>query len=79
MKTLSLKLDSEVFEETEAIIKDKKIARNRYINQALEFYNRYQKRKKLSTEFAEASDLSKESSSEIMAEFDALIEENEAI
>ncbi len=79
MKTLSLKLDRDVFEETEAIIKDKKVPRNRYINQALEFYNKYQKRKKLSAEFAEASDLSKESSSVIMAEFDALIEEDEAI
>ncbi|PZX49380.1 hypothetical protein [Algoriphagus chordae] len=79
MKTLSLKLDKEIFEETEAIIKDKKVARNRYINQALEFYNRYQMRKKLSAEFGEASDLSKESSSVIMAEFDALIEDDEAI
>lgn len=79
MKTLSLKLDKEIFEETEAIIKDTKVARNRYINQALEFYNNYQKRKKLSSEFAFASNLSKESSTEIIAEFDALIEEDEAI
>ncbi|MCE7054348.1 hypothetical protein LZF95_06655 [Algoriphagus sp. AGSA1] len=77
MKTLSLKLDRDIFEETEAIIKDKKVPRNRYINQALEFYNRYQKRKKLSVEFAEASILAHESSSEIIAEFDALIEEDE--
>lgn len=79
MKTLSLKLDEHVFEETEEIIKDKKIARNRYINQALEFYNKYQKRKKLSAAFAEASSLTKESSREILAEFDALIEEDEAV
>ncbi|WP_339702252.1 hypothetical protein [Algoriphagus aquimarinus] len=79
MKTLSLKLDKDIFEETEEILKDKKVARNRYINQALEFYNKFQKRKKLSAEFAEASNLAKESSSEILAEFDALIEEDEAI
>lgn len=79
MKTLSLKLDKDIFEETEQILKDKKVARNRYINQALEFYNKFQKRKKLSAEFSEASDLSKESSSEILAEFDALIEEDKAV
>ena len=79
MKTLSLKLDTKVFEETEAIIRDKKVARNRYINQALEFYNRYQKRKKLSSEFARASDLTKESSYEILTEFDALLEQDETV
>lgn len=79
MKILSLKLDTEVFKETEAIIKDKKVARNRYINQALEFYNSYQKRKKLRTEFAKASLLTQESSLEIHAEFDDLLEEDETI
>jgi 3-methyladenine DNA glycosylase AlkD len=79
MKTLSLKLDKDIFEETEQILKDKKVARNRYINQALEFYNKFQKRKEMSAAFAEASSLAKESSSEILAEFDALIEEDEAV
>jgi hypothetical protein len=31
MKTLSLKLEEEILEETEAIIKNKNIPRNRYI------------------------------------------------
>lgn len=75
MKTLSLKLDTEIFNETEAIIKDKKVARNRYINQALEFYNSYQKRNKLRDEFAKASALTKESSFEILSEFDEMFEE----
>ena len=39
MKTLSLKLDENIFEETEEMIKLKGIARNRYINEALDFYN----------------------------------------
>jgi metal-responsive CopG/Arc/MetJ family transcriptional regulator len=79
MKTLSLKLDEDIFEETEKILKDKKVARNRYINQALEFYNKFQKRKDLKAEFAEASSLTIESSTKIIAEFDTLIEEDEAI
>lgn len=79
MKTLSLKLDLEIFEETEKIIKDKKVPRNRYINQALDFYNNFQKRKKLATEFANASGLVGNNSLEILAEFDALIADDETI
>ncbi len=75
MKTLSLKLDDHIFEETEEILKEKKVARNRYINEALEFYNKFQKRKKLAAEFKKASGLAKESSLELIAEFDALMDD----
>lgn len=75
MKTLSLKLNDSVFEETEDILKEKGIPRNRYINEALEFNNRYQKRKKLAKAFAKASAMVKDSSVEVNAEFDQLIDE----
>ena len=75
MKTLSLKLDENIFDETEEILKEKKVARNRYINEALEFYNKFQKRKKLAAEFQKATGLAKESSIEIIAEFDSLMED----
>lgn len=75
MKTLSLKLDEDIFDETEEILKEKKVARNRYINEALEFYNKFQKRKKLAAEFEKASGLSRESSLELIAEFDAMIDD----
>lgn len=75
MKTLSLKLDENIFAETEEILKEKKVARNRYINEALEFYNKFQKRKKLAAEFEKASGLARESSLELIAEFDALMED----
>ncbi len=78
MKTLSLKLDENIFAETEEILKDKKVARNRYINEALEFYNKFQKRKKLAAEFQKASGLARESPLELIAEFDSLID-NEAV
>ena len=45
MKTLSLKLDDIVFEETEQLLETIKKPRNRYINEALQYYNRLQKRK----------------------------------
>jgi hypothetical protein len=75
MKTLSLKLNQSVFEETEDILKEKGIPRNRYINEALDFYNRYHKRKKLAQAFAKASKLVRDSSLEVNAEFDRLIDE----
>lgn len=41
MKTLSLKLDDSVFEETEKVVAELKPARNRYINEALTLYNQF--------------------------------------
>lgn len=43
-KALSLKMDNRIFEETESVLKKIRIPRNAYINQAVEFYNRFQKR-----------------------------------
>jgi len=75
MKSLSLKLDDSVFEETEKILKEKGIDRNRYINEALDFYNRYYHRKKLAKAFEKATNMVRESSMEINAEFDQMIDE----
>jgi metal-responsive CopG/Arc/MetJ family transcriptional regulator len=75
MKLLSLKLDEPIYKETEEILKEKGIPRNRYINEALDFYNRYHKRKKIAKAFAKASVLVRESSMEINAEFDQLIDD----
>jgi hypothetical protein len=75
MKTLSLKLDENIFEETEEMVRLKGIARNRYINEALDFYNRFQKRKKLANAFKTASSSVTDSSMLINEEFDRLIDE----
>lgn len=76
MKTLSLKLDDAVFEETEKVLEQVKISRNRYINEALEFFNQVQKRKLLAETLAIESILVSENSMEVLREFDQL-EENE--
>ncbi len=44
MKIISLKIDDSIFGETEDILSRIKKPRNRYINEAIEYYNRYQKR-----------------------------------
>ena len=48
MKTLSLKLDEMIFEETEELLSKLSKPRNRYINEALHYYNQVQKKKLIS-------------------------------
>ena len=43
-KALSLKMDDQIFEETEHILKKIHVPRNAYINQAVRFYTRFQKK-----------------------------------
>jgi hypothetical protein len=40
MKTVSLKIDDSIFVETEKILARIKKPRNRYINEAIDFYNK---------------------------------------
>ena len=44
MKNISLKLDDAIFSETEEILVRVKKPRNRYINEAIEFYNKVQRK-----------------------------------
>lgn len=76
MKTLSLKLDDAVFDETEKVLEQMKISRNRYINEALVFFNKVQKRKLLAETLAAESRLVGLDSMEILKELDQL-EEND--
>lgn len=75
MKRWTIQLNEPVFKETEDILKEKGIPRNRYINESLDFYNRYHKRNKLAKAFAKASQLVRDSSMEVNAEFDLLVNE----
>ena len=43
MKTVSLKIDDSIFGETEKILTRIKKSRNRYINEAIEYYNKIQR------------------------------------
>lgn len=72
MKTLSLKLDDIVYEETEQLLEKIKKPRNRYINEALQYYNRIQKRKIMSKLLIFESKLVSEESMKVLNEFDNL-------
>lgn len=70
MKTVSLKIDDSIFVETEKILARIKKPRNRYINEALEYYNRIQKRMILEKKLEKESELVKMDSISVLKEFE---------
>lgn len=75
MKTLSLKLDTEIFNEAEEITSKLKLARNRYINEAVSIYNQFNRRRILKTQLAKESKLVSNSSIDVLHEFEELMDE----
>jgi hypothetical protein len=75
MKTISFKIDDSIFIETESIVAVVKKPRNRYINEALDHYNKIQKRKILEYQLKKESLLVKENSMSVLKEFEGI--ENE--
>lgn len=76
MKTLSLKLDDTTFDEAEEITTQLNIARNRYINEAVSVYNRYNKRKILKGKLLKESKLTMKDSLKVLHEFEKFVDEN---
>jgi hypothetical protein len=72
MKTLSLKLDNSVFEETEQLLDKIQKTRNRYINEALQYYNQIQKKKLIEQLLIMDSKLVSDESMKVLHEFENL-------
>jgi len=72
MKTVSLKIDDEIFGETEKILSTIKKPRNRYINEAIEVYNKMQRRKILEQKLSKESSLVKKESMAVLKEFEEI-------
>ena len=72
MKNVSLKIDDTIFDETEKILLKIKKPRNRYINEALDYYNRLQKRLLLEKKLKAESDLVRKDSMSILTEFEEI-------
>lgn len=72
MKTVSLKIDELIFGETEKILSQIKISRNRYINEAIDYYNKAQKRQVLEKQLKAESELVKKESMSILSEFEKM-------
>lgn len=75
MKTLSLKLDDDVFEETDRIAGKLNIARNRYINEALEAYNLLISRKLLKEKLLRESNQVSKTSMEVLKELERITDD----
>ena len=72
MKTVSLKIDDSIFGETEKILTNISIPRNRYINEAIAHYNKYQKRQILEKKLKTESNLVKKESMNVLKDFENL-------
>jgi hypothetical protein len=72
MKTLSLRLDEIIYEETEKLLEKIKKPRNRYINEALHYYNQIQKMKIISEQLMKESKLVSDESMNVLNEFEKL-------
>ena len=75
MKILSIKLDNGVFEETDRIASKLNIARNRYINEALEAYNMLISRKLLKQKLLKDSNQVSKTSMEVLAQLEKITDD----
>lgn len=72
MKTVSLKIDDSIFGETEKILSRIKKPRNRYINEAIDYYNRLHRRLILEKKLKKESDLVKKDSMSVLKDFEEI-------
>jgi metal-responsive CopG/Arc/MetJ family transcriptional regulator len=72
MKTISLKIDDSIFGETEKILSRIKKSRNRYINEAIDYYNQHQRRSILENKLRNESELVKKDSLSVLEEFETI-------
>lgn len=72
MKTVSLKIDDSIFGETEKILSGIRVSRNKYINEAIDYYNKIQKRRILEMKLKVESQLIKNDSLEVLHEFEKI-------
>ncbi len=76
LKSVALKLNAPVFEETNKIVLKLNTNRNRYINEAVELYNQYNKKKLLKKQLSYESSITKVDSLERLADFEMMIDGN---
>jgi len=72
MKIVSLKIDNSIFNETEKILSRIRKPRNRYINEAIDFYNKYHHRQILEEKLKKESDMVKSDSMSVLNDFEEI-------
>ena len=76
MKTISCKLDDNVFDQAEKLTTVLKLSRNRYINEAIHLYNQCIRRKFLKEKLSKESILTNYDSMDVLHEFEKLIDKH---
>jgi hypothetical protein len=79
MKSISLKIDDSIFCETEEILSKISMPRNRYINEALDYYNKVHKRKLLEKRLKVQSELVSRESMKVLKDFEDIDYAEESI
>ncbi|MBM4306823.1 MAG: hypothetical protein FJ115_08460 [Deltaproteobacteria bacterium] len=69
-KNLSLKLQDNIFEETEQVLRKVKRPRNAYINEAIHFYNKLVARRLLKNKLVRESNIVATDSISVLEEFE---------
>ncbi len=75
MKAMSLKLREDVFKEVEKVVREIRISRNAYINDALVLYNTLHRRKFLRAQLQKESRAVREVSLEVLHELENMEED----
>jgi hypothetical protein len=70
MEIVSLKIDESIFGETKKILNRIKKPRHRYINEALDFYNKLQRKQIIEEKLKKESELVQEDSMSVLKEFE---------
>jgi len=75
MKSISLKVNEPVFQEMEKILEDVQVSRNKYINEAIKYYNALQDRLLPEKQLLQESATVSEDSMVVLHEFEAIEDE----
>lgn len=79
MKNISLKAEDSIFEETERLLSYMRISRNRYINDAIAYYNGVKNRQILEEKLKKESQLVSQESLNVLREFESIEDGDQAI
>ena len=71
-KVVCLKLKEDIFEEVEKLVHKIHVSRNSYINNAIDFYNQFNKRRLLKKQLHMESSLVRQNSLVVLEEFEKL-------
>ncbi|GEM_PF-1293729 len=74
-KAVTLRLKKHLLDDAEAITREARVPRGKYFNDALAFYNTYTRRRLLKEQLHKESRLVRQSSLEVLEEFEQLEDE----